>query len=1808
MRALVVGFLLFIIPLSAVGQERPVRELFYAVTQNTDYPGNDLGPIYDATFDGCLRACQANEDCAGFTFNRNNGACFPKSAFGERESYDGALSARLFPTDPAVLAGLDDRLTALDFISPAEFTRARNQSERFNRENFVGTWTLERILDTADTRIEEGEISRAMSLLGAAISLSDDPQHWMRYARLALDFETSNNSQRRNMDRAGLSAALNAAMRADAGSELARAMLILSEALEARNQERLTVPALRVAEANDPSAEVIEALDRAIRLFGFRVIGNRVDHNAADPRICVLFSEDIAGGATPADYLQSSLSGLSVEAEGREYCVSGVTHGQRYEFSIRAGLPAQSGETLRHPAPLRLYVQDRTPTIRFPGRAYVLPRNAGGHLPIVTVNTDEVALALHMITDRNVLRSLQEQYFGQPLSEWQLDRMTLELAETVWDGTGEVSAALNQDVTTSLPMGAVLSDLTPGLYALEARIPGPANRDAPPATQWFFVSDIGISTVSGSDGVHVTLRSLADTSALTGIPVQLVSESNRVLATLETDEAGNAHFNAEITAGQGSARPALIMVEQDQDFAFLSLREAEFDLSDRGVEGRPSAPPIDVFLTTERGVYRAGETIHATALARDSLGTALSGLPLTAILTRADGVEYSRMILDETGAGGFVWQMPLGTNVPRGTWRLGIYSDPDAPALASQAFLVEDFLPERIDLALDLPEGMLPTNEPIVLNLQADYLFGAPGANLGVAGDLALRPVTRLAAHPGYSFGRHDDRPDAYFTGLSAPQGTDDEGQASVPITLPEFNGAPFPREMTITARVIEGSGRPVERQITRMLEPNGPLIGIRPLFDGAVPDGSEAEFHVIASGTEALPVSWVVNRVERRYQWFSQNGRWSWDRVTTRTRIAEGEAVLGTEPLALDVPLDWGRYEIRIESSEGPYTASSMGFRAGWYADPDAGGTPDLLEVSLDAETYAVGDEARLRIVPRTGGTALIRVVSNRVIHQEVVEIGDDPSEIPLTVTDEWGSGAYVTATLIRPLDGLPPQTPARALGLAHAFVDPGEHALDVVLQTPITSNPRGPLEVVLRVANTSPGDTVYASIAAVDLGILNLTGFDSPDPEGHYFGQRRMGVGLRDLYGRLITAGGQPGAIRSGGDASAGMRMQTPPPTEELVAFHSGPLTVGADGTVRATFDMPAFNGTVRVMAVAWSETGIGQAEADVLVRDPVVLTTSIPRFMAPGDSGRLLIQATHVEGPTGMMPIEIEMSSGLSLPSLFQAVLIEEDGDSGGIDTQITAMKEGLQSIDITLETPDGRRLTQNLQIMVEANDPIQATTSRVTLAPGESLTLDDNLLAGLRPGSASAMISAGPLARFDAPGLLSMLDRYPYGCTEQVTSAAMPLLYMADVAEAMGLGHANDLGLRIQDAVDRVLVNQAPNGGFGLWGAHSTDPWLNAYVTDFLSRARAEGYRVPDLAFQSAIDNLRNHVANASDFENGGQSIAYSLMVLAREGTAAIGDLRYYADVKAENFATPLALGQLGAALAMYGDQPRADAMFRAGYALLLRQGLQSERFSFRRDFGTRRRDATGLLTLAAQSGSDAIPLAELAAALPTPTAHVSTQEAVWSLLAASALIDQQGTSSLAVSDGASTEPMPIVLRHQAGITRTLTNTGDHDEVLTVTRYGQAEGATQAGGQGYAISRRYVTMDGVPADPSQVHVGTRLIAILTVTAFEDRDARLMVNDPLPAGFEIDNPNLLRAGDISALGDLDLNDDAEHVEFRQDRFLAAIDHFNGQDFRLGYVIRAVSHGRFHHPAASVEDMYRPQFRAQTDSGVVYVHRITP
>ncbi len=381
--------------------------------------------------------------------------------------------------------------------------------------------------------------------------------------------------------------------------------------------------------------------------------------------------------------------------------------------------------------------------------------------------------------------------------------------------------------------------------------------------------------------------------------------------------------------------------------------------------------------------------------------------------------------------------------------------------------------------------------------------------------------------------------------------------------------------------------------------------------------------------------------------------------------------------------------------------------------------------------------------------------------------------------------------------------------------------------------------------------------------------------------------------------------------------------------MALYSGIVTVAADGTAEISFDIPEFAGTARVMAVAWTATKLGRATTDVTVRDPVVLTATLPRFLLNGDHGTMSFDLDNVEGAPGDYTINVKTSGPVKVTGNPATTVKLAAKQRSSMSLALDAGGAGTANLDVDIKGPNGLTLARHYALDVKPATQILARRSIRTLAKGESLTLTSDMFSDLVSGTGGVSLSVSMSTALDAATILKALDRYPHGCSEQITSRAMPLLYVNDLAAGAHLAMDTEVDQRIKDAIDRLLARQGSNGSFGLWSAGGDDAWLDAYVTDFLTRAREKGFAVPDVLFKSALDRIRNSVVNANEPEkDGGRDLAYGLYVLARNGAAPIGDLRYLADTKLNNLATPIAKSQLAAALALVGDKARAERVYAA----------------------------------------------------------------------------------------------------------------------------------------------------------------------------------------------------------------------------------------------------------------------------------------
>ena len=1678
------------------------------------------------------------------------------------------------------------------------------------------------------------------SFAQAVVFDANDTEAWTNLARALLAIKADQGSERYELPVNASGAAWNAYERARAPAAKSAALWVLHEALKRRSYWRPAIDALQAGIALNPTAEAQDALEKLVAEHGFRIAEYKVDTDATQPRLCIQFSERLAPGTVDwAQYFKvNGKDPQAVNAEARQICLDGFGHGKRYEVQVKAGLPsAIRGETLLKTAELAVYVKDRSASVRATGRGYVLPNRGQQGIPLVTVNTEKVYVEVHRIGDRSIAQALQSGDFQKQISSYEISTLKTKSGVQVYTGELAVASRLNEDVTTAFPIAEAIPRLEPGVYVLAARTSEKQedqDNNNLGATQWFVVSDLGLTAINGDDGIHGFVRSLATATAVVNANVRLLARNNEVLGTAKTDSRGYVRFDPGLKRGEGGQAPAVLVAETPAgDYAFLDMSIAAFDLTDRGVKGRVEPGAVDAFAYTDRGVYRAGENVHLTALVRTRTGAA-APVPVTLIISRPDGVEHSRLALTDQGLGGRATKLALAGSAMTGTWRVKVHTDPKASPIAQAAFLVEDFVPERLELKLEAGTTALSPQEQGIIKVAGRYLYGPPAAGLNVEGEIAVRPSPRdVPGFPGFKFGLADEQISPVRKPLEKLPVTNADGKADLLIDLPALAKTNRSLEADVIVRLRESGGRTIERTISLPVDMKSARIGIKPLFkDGMVGDGETAAFEAIVLGPDgkaidAKGLKWEVLRLDQRWQWYSRDGSWAFEPITSTRRVASGSVDASPSAAAkIEARAQWGRY--RLEVSDGTGLISSTTFNTGYWADESAD-SPEVLDVALDKPSYRVGDIARIKITSRIAGRALVAVLNSGLVATQEVDVPAGGGEVSIRVGENWNPGAYITATLYRPMDEAAKRMPSRAMGLRWLAIDQAARTVGVTLDVPEKVMAGSLLTVPIKLTGLAAGEEARVTVAATDVGILNLTRFEVPKPDGWFFGQRRLGTEIRDLYGRLIDGmRAERGKLRSGGDGG-GLAMQGSPPVEATLALFSGIVQVGADGTAKVEFQLPDFNGQVRLTAVAWSADKVGSGSKDVIVRDPVAMTVSAPRFLTLGDQARLELALHNVEGQAGTYTVngQYEPEEGAQTQPGFERSVTIAAGERKRETFQLKPNEVGLTKLAVRVTGPGGIDVKRTLTFDVKVPAGDIRRMSVATLAPkGGKLSLSPDLVQDLIPRRTKVTVTVGPQGALDVPGLLASLDRYPYGCAEQTTSRAMPLLYVNDVAKRIGLASDTQVRERLEGAIARVLEMQDSSGAFGIWGPSDGDMWLSSYVTDFLTRAKEAGYTVRKQAFDQALDRLANYISYAQDFERGGEARAYALYVLARNGRAPIGELRYYVDTKLDDFGTPLAQAQLGAALAMMGDRARAERALQAAF-----KGVTGkDDGDTRRDYGTTMRDGAALITLASETGvakADVPRMLDLVAKAYASKTYTSTQEQAWMVLAARALAEETKTMALTV-DG---QP------HQGQFTRGLTpsdlqarsltiaNAGDNPLGAVVSVVGAALTPEPANAKGFTVERTYYAMDGKKIElksatggQDQLKQNERMVVVLKVEAVET-GGRILLVDRLPAGLEIENPRLVDSGDIKSLAWLKTTLAPQHTEFRDDRFVAAFDFFGSSDGRRGrrggddngenrapsssatvaYIVRAVTPGSYVHPAATVEDMYRPDRFARTATG---------
>ncbi|MDE9577232.1 alpha-2-macroglobulin family protein [Citrobacter koseri] len=1479
--------------------------------------------------------------------------------------------------------------------------------------------------------------------------------------------------------------------------------------------------------------------------------------------------------------------------------------------------------------------RDVQPSVGFASRGSLLPGKVVEGLPVMALNVNEVDVNFFRVKPESLAAFVSQWEYRNALSNWESDNL-LKMADLVYTGRFDLNPARNTREKRLLP----LSDIKPlqqaGVYIAVMNQAGHYNYSNPATL--FTLSDIGVSAHRYHNRLDIFTQSLENGAAQQGVEVALLDEKGQTLAQAASDAQGHVQL-------ENSQQAALLLARKDGQTTLLDLQLPALDLAEFAIAGAPGYSK-QFFMFGPRDLYRPGETVILNGLLRDSDGKTLPDQPVKLEVVKPDG-QVLRTVVSQPENGLYRFTYPLDSGAPTGMWHIRANTGDNQPRMWD--FHVEDFMPERMALNLSAQKTPLAPSEEVTFSVVGYYLYGAPANGNTLQGQLFLRPQREaVQALPGFQFG--DIAEENLSRSLDEVQLTLDENGRGDVSANSQWQEAHSPLQVILQASLLESGGRPVTRRAEQAIWPADTLPGIRPQFASKavydyrtdatvnqpiVDEGGNAAFDIVYADAQGnkkaasgLQVRLIRERRDYYWNWSESEG---WQSQFDQKDLVEGEQTLdlsADETGKVSFPVDWGSYRLEVKAPND--AISSVRFWAGysWQDNSDGSGAarPDRVTLKLDKPTYRPGDTIKLHVAAPVAGKGYAMVESSDgPLWWQEIDVPAEGLDLSIPVDKAWNRhDLYLSALVVRPGDKLRSATPKRAVGLLHLPLGDENRRLDLTLESPAKIRPNQPLTVNVK-ASAKHGETpkqINVLLSAVDSGVLNITDYVTPDPWQAFFGQKRYGADIYDIYGQVIEGQGRLATLRFGGDGDELKRGGKPPVNHvNIVAQQALPVTLNEQGEGSVTLPIGDFNGELRVMAQAWTAEDFGSSESKVIVAAPVIAELNQPRFMAGGDTSRLTLDVTNLTDKPQTLTIELAASGLLELVSQQPAPVNLAPGVRTTLFIPVRA-KEGfgegeLQATLTGLNLPGETLPAQHKQwkIGVRPAWPAQTVNSGTVLQAGETWHAPAQNLENFSPVTLQGQLLLSGKPPLNLARYIRELKAYPYGCLEQTASGLFPSLY-TNAAQLKALGIAGDTDEKRRAAVDtgisRMLQMQRDNGGFALWDNNGPEEyWLTAYAMDFLVRAGEQGYSVPADAINRGNERLLRYLQDpgmmsvrySDDTQASKFAVqAYAGLVLARQQKAPLGALREIWERRGQA-ASGLPLLQLGIALKNMGDASRSEQALTLALNTPRRDAQQ-----WMADYGSPLRDNALMLSLLEENKLQPEVQNTLLTTLSEQAfgqRWLSTQESNALFLAARTLQDLPGTwqaqTSLADQPLTGDKAQTRNLDADRLSVLQVTNSGDQPLWLRLDSSGYPQTAPVPASNVLHIERQILGTDGQSKSLSSLRSGELVLVWLEVKASQNVPDALVV-DLLPAGLELENQNLANSSaslqdsgsEVQNLLNQMQQADIQHMEFRDDRFVAAVAVNQGQPVTLVYLARAVTPGTYQVPVPQVESMYVPQWRA--------------
>ena len=1279
--------------------------------------------------------------------------------------------------------------------------------------------------------------------------------------------------------------------------------------------------------------------------------------------------------------------------------------------------------------------------------------------------------------------------------------------------------------------------------------------------------------------------------------------------------------------------PFIIVAESEKQKAYVRVVDGEEQSVSRfDVGGKDIQKGLKGFIYGERGVWRPGDTLHISFILEDREKRIPDKHPVALEIYNPRGQFYTKMISTQGMNGFYTFDVPTLATDPTGLWNAYIKV---GGTTFHKGLRIETIKPNRLKINLALPKVLQATDKDFYAPLTSTWLTGATASKLKAKVEMSLSKVnTQFKNYGQYIF----NNPATDFTTIKTDifDGTlDAEGKANVMLKVPTATEAPGMLNATFTTRVFEPGGDASIYTQTIPFSPFTSYVGI----NLNQPKGKYIEtdkdhvFDIVTVNTQGQ----LVNSSNLEYKIYRIGWSWWWENSgesfgtyinnSSITPVASGNLQTRSGKASFKFRIDypsWGRYLVYVKDKESGHATGGTVYVdwpewRGRSSKTDPSGIK-MLAFSLNKDSYEIGETATAIIPAAAGGRALVSIENgSTVLRQEWIEVSNGgDTKYTFKITPEMTPNVYLHISLLQPHAQTVNDLPIRMYGVVPVFVTNSQTVLQPQIQMPEVLRPETNFNVTV---SEKSGKPMTYTLAIVDDGLLDLTNFKTPDPWNDFYSREALGIRTWDMYDNVLgaSAGSYSSLFSTGGDATLKPADAKANRFKPVVKF-IGPFYLGKGKSQTHTLKLPMYVGSVRAMVVAGQDGAYGNAEKTAFVRTPLMMLSTLPRVLSIQEEITVPVNIFAMENQVKNVTVSLQASGGgvQIVGANQQSLKFTQPGDQLVFFTLKTGSKTGKATIHLTANG-GGQQTKETIEIDVRNPNPVVTLRNSQWIEAGQSKELSYNLSSSSANNQIKLEVSRIPSV--DISRRFDFLYNYQHHCTEQLTSKALPLLFVAQF-KTIDKTEAEKIKTNVQEAIRQIYGRQLPNGGFVYWPGNAVaDEWISSYAGMFLTLAQEKGYAVHANVlnkwkrFQRAAAQNWRMPQEASGWQQWQSELqqAFRLYTLALAGVPEYGAMNR---MKEQTGLSIQAKWRLAAAYALTGKMKPAEELV---YNVETTVNPYS---SMNQIYGSSDRDEAMILeTLILMNRErDALQQAKVVSKNLSQEDWFSTQSTAFALMAMGRLAEKlSGTLDFvwswndkqqpAVKSAKAVFEKEIATTPKSG-TVSVKNQGKGAlSVDLITRTQLLNDTLPAISDNLRMDIRYANLNGTPLSVNDIIQGTDFMAITSISNISGTSdyTNLALTHIIPSGWEIYNERMVAPETENAAADGSGQSVSKYSyqDIRDDRVLTYFNLRRGETKVFTVRLQATYAGNFILPAVQCEAMYDVNVQARSKAGRTIVSR---